>query len=93
MVFHTKYMGFHKKSIVLHTKSMIFHTKSMISNATFLPFGRYPSMSGSYESTSRPGVFFAGTLAHARDWRKATGGVIHGFRYTAIALFHILENR
>ena len=26
-------------------------------------------------------------------WRRATGGVIHGFRHTAEALFHVLESR
>ena len=46
-----------------------------------------------YESLSQPGLYFAGTLAHGRDWRRATGGVIHGFRHTAEALFHVLESR
>jgi len=39
------------------------------------------------------GLYFAGTVAHGRDWRKAAGGFIHGFRYTAQALFHVLEAR
>ena len=54
--------------------------------------GKYPELSGAYES-NQPGVYFAGTLAHGKDWRNATGGVIHGFRYTAQSLFHILEKR
>ena len=30
-------------------------------------------------------MYFAGTIAHGMDWRKAAGGFIHGFRYTAQA--------
>ena len=54
---------------------------------------KYPEIGGSYESSNQPGVYFAGTLAHGRDWRRAAGGFIHGFRYTAQALFHVLEQR
>ena len=36
-------------------------------------------------------MYFVGTLAHALDHKKASGGFIHGFRYTARALHRILE--
>eukprot|EP01052_Picozoa_sp_SAG31_P026268 SAG31_NODE_2368_length_5854_cov_19.043440_7_plen_126_part_00 len=36
-------------------------------------------------------MHFAGTLAHGKDWRRASGGFIHGFRYTARALHRQLE--
>ena len=39
------------------------------------------------------GLYFAGTVAHGRDWRKAAGGFIHGFRYTAKALARILNTK
>jgi hypothetical protein len=38
-----------------------------------------------------PGLYFAGNLAHGKDHLKSAGGFIHGFRYTARALFRILE--
>ena len=52
---------------------------------------KYPQMTPEYESENVPGMFFCGTLAHGKDWKRAAGGFIHGFRYTARALFHILE--
>eukprot|EP01052_Picozoa_sp_SAG31_P020924 SAG31_NODE_1594_length_7791_cov_2.912192_3_plen_504_part_00 len=43
-----------------------------------------------YES-SIPGMYVAGTLGHYRDWRKSSGGFVHGFRYTVRALHRWLE--
>ncbi|XP_038065609.1 FAD-dependent oxidoreductase domain-containing protein 2-like [Patiria miniata] len=54
---------------------------------------KYPQMLASYESTDVPDLFFAGAISHAVDYRKSAGGFIHGFRYTARALFRILEVR
>jgi hypothetical protein len=54
---------------------------------------KYPQMSASYESMDVPHLFFAGSISHAVDHRKSAGGFIHGFRYTARALFRILEAR
>lgn len=54
---------------------------------------KYPEITGSYESRNVPGLYFAGNLAHGLDHRKASGGFIHGFRYTARALFHVLNER
>ena len=52
---------------------------------------KYPQMTHEYESVNVPGMYFAGTLAHGKDWKRASGGFIHGFRYTARALHRILE--
>jgi hypothetical protein len=38
-----------------------------------------------------PGLYFAGALAHGHDWRRSSGGFIHGFRYTARALVKSLR--
>ncbi|XP_076451217.1 FAD-dependent oxidoreductase domain-containing protein 2-like [Babylonia areolata] len=46
-----------------------------------------------YELKSKPGIFIAGTASHSLDFRKSAGGFIHGFRYTARALFHLLQWR
>lgn len=52
--------------------------------------GKYPAMSGGFES-SVPGLWIAGTLMHGNDWRRSSGGFIHGFRYLVRALSKILE--
>ena len=44
---------------------------------------KYPVMTPTFESVNQPGIFFAGTLSHGRDFGKSSGGFIHGFRYTA----------
>ncbi|TCP50918.1 pyridine nucleotide-disulfide oxidoreductase [Tamaricihabitans halophyticus] len=52
--------------------------------------GRYPAMTPDYECPDRPGLYFAGTLTHARDYRKAMSGFIHGFRYNSRFLARLL---
>ena len=52
---------------------------------------KYPLLDGGYQSVNVPGLYFAGTIAHGKDWRKAAGGFIHGFRYTIQALHRVLE--
>ena len=54
---------------------------------------KYPELTHAYESPNVHGMYFAGTLTHGKDWRKAAGGFIHGFRYTTQALHRILEHR
>jgi hypothetical protein len=41
---------------------------------------KYPQMTPEYESINVPGMYFCGTLAHGKDWKRAAGGFIHGFR-------------
>ena len=50
-------------------------------------------MSPQYMSVDVPHLYFAGAAAHARDYRKAAGGFIHGLRYTARALSRVLAER
>lgn len=54
---------------------------------------KYPSIKPDYESTTVSGLYFAGTNTHSIDFRKSAGGFIHGFRYTARALHHVMEWR
>ncbi|MDQ3157286.1 MAG: NAD(P)-binding domain-containing protein [Actinomycetota bacterium] len=42
---------------------------------------RFPSLTSSFESVNRPGLYFAGALMHGLDYQKHTSGFIHGFRY------------
>ena len=55
--------------------------------------GRFPGQTSAFESTNVPGLFFAGSLMQARDWKKKQSGFIHGFRYNLRALHRIFELR
>lgn len=54
---------------------------------------RFPAQTDEWESVNVPDLFFAGTLSQVRDFKKSTGGFIHGFRYSVRALHKILERR
>lgn len=54
---------------------------------------RFPAQTCEWESTNVPGLYFAGTLTQMRDFKKATSGFIHGFRYNTRALFRMLEKK
>ena len=54
---------------------------------------RFPSQTSAWESTNVPELYFAGTLTQARDFKKTNSGFIHGFRYNARALAHVLDSR
>ncbi|KAF4408009.1 NAD(P)-binding domain-containing protein [Streptomyces lycii] len=55
--------------------------------------GRFPAVTAADESVNVPGLYFAGTLTQGRDFRKATTGFIHGFRYSVRALYRVLRQR
>ena len=54
---------------------------------------RFPSLTPAFESATVPDVYFAGTITQSLDFKKSTSGFIHGFRYNARALHHILQTR
>lgn len=54
---------------------------------------KFISIHPNYESVDYQGMFVAGTASHSLDFRKSAGGFIHGYRYTARALFHLLDWR
>lgn len=54
---------------------------------------KYPSLSGVFESTEVPNLFFAGTQTHGLDYRKTFSGFIHGFRYNSKVLAHKIADR
>jgi hypothetical protein len=56
-------------------------------------FGRLPNMTSSWESTNTTGIYFAGALTQARDYKTTQSAFIQGFRYNVQALRHILEHR
>ncbi|XP_076458503.1 FAD-dependent oxidoreductase domain-containing protein 2-like [Babylonia areolata] len=70
----------------------IFRNASGLENDTPLS-KKFLPLNYNYEVKGMPGVFGAGVASHAVDYRKSSGGFIHGFRYTARALFRLLEWR
>jgi thioredoxin reductase len=54
---------------------------------------RFPEQTAAWESTNVNGLFFAGALTQALDFKRVSSGFIHGFRYNSRALWRILENR
>lgn len=53
--------------------------------------GKHPDMTPFFESRSVPGLYFAGALMHGNDFKRSSGGFIHGFRYLVRALHRRLE--
>ena len=53
------------------------------------PNGKYPAITPKYESVANKNLFFIGALMHSRDYKKSSGGFIHGFRYLIEYFFHI----
>jgi len=51
---------------------------------------KYPCVNYKYESVNNKNLFFIGSLMHSKDYRRGSGGFIHGFRYL-IKLFTQLE--
>ncbi len=54
---------------------------------------RFPAQTSAWESRNVPGLYFAGTLMQVRDFKRSTGGFIHGFRYGVRALARIFERK
>ncbi|MGH3712327.1 MAG: NAD(P)-binding domain-containing protein [Micromonosporaceae bacterium] len=52
--------------------------------------GRFPEMTADYRCPTSPGLYYAGNVTHARDYRKTSSGFIHGFRYNASFLAKVL---
>ena len=45
------------------------------------PNSKYPRVNHVYESVDNKNLYFIGSLMHEHDFRKSSGGFIHGFRY------------
>jgi len=42
---------------------------------------KYPAIKSNFESINNENLFFIGSLMHSFDYKKSSGGFIHGFRY------------
>lgn len=54
---------------------------------------RFPAQTSEWQSTNVRDLYLAGTLMQVRDYKKSTGGFIHGFRYGVRALHRMLERK
>ena len=52
--------------------------------------GRFPKLNGCWESTNVPGLHYVGSASQSLDYKQSQSAFIHGFRYNARALFHLL---
>lgn len=50
---------------------------------------KYPVINYKYESVNNSNLFFIGSLMHSLDYKKSSGGFIHGFRYLIKFFFNI----
>jgi thioredoxin reductase len=50
---------------------------------------KYPAITNNYESVNNEGLFFIGALMHSHDYKKSSGGFIHGFRYLIKYFFQV----
>ena len=42
---------------------------------------KFPKINYNYESINNKNIYFIGSLMHSKDFKKSSGGFIHGFRY------------
>jgi thioredoxin reductase len=57
------------------------------------PGGKFPVVTSMYESSNVTNMYFIGSLMHSRDFRKSSGGFIHGFRYLVRTAVQYLRQR
>lgn len=54
---------------------------------------KFPVMTSEWESETTPGLFFAGTIMQARDFKKTMSGFVHGFRHNVECLAEFVAGR
>lgn len=50
---------------------------------------KFPQINGRYEHVNYPNLFFVGALMHSLDYKRSSGGFIHGFRYLIESFINI----
>jgi thioredoxin reductase len=55
--------------------------------------GRLPGIAPDWQSTNVDGLYFAGTMGQARDFKRASSAFIDGFRYNLRTLTALLRER
>ncbi|MFL6196146.1 MAG: NAD(P)-binding domain-containing protein [Thermoanaerobaculia bacterium] len=101
LVAHVRYSHAHGETEELIYDRVIVCTGFRFDDSIFAPEcrpelvinNRFPAQTPEWESINVPGLYFAGTIQQANDFKKGTSGFIHGFRYTVRALFRMLEKK
>jgi len=57
------------------------------------PGKKYPVINYNYESVNNAQLYFVGSLMHSLDFKKSSGGFIHGFRYLIKYFFNLNYDR
>uniref|UniRef100_A0A2C9M5T0 FAD/NAD(P)-binding domain-containing protein n=1 Tax=Biomphalaria glabrata TaxID=6526 RepID=A0A2C9M5T0_BIOGL len=71
--------------VVIRALGFKFDTSPFLNTSITRGKGRaqkFPAIFNNYESKDLKGLFYAGTASHSLDFKKSSGGFIHGFRYT-----------
>ncbi|HEX2253017.1 MAG TPA: NAD(P)-binding domain-containing protein [Thermoanaerobaculia bacterium] len=55
--------------------------------------GRFPELDGRWQAVGVPHLYFVGASTQSLDFKRSQSAFIHGFRYNARTLFHLLEER
>ena len=50
---------------------------------------KYPHITEQYQSSNNSNLFFIGSLMHSHDFKRSSGGFIHGFRYLIRYFFQL----
>ncbi|WP_169985529.1 NAD(P)-binding domain-containing protein [Microbispora sp. H10836] len=58
-----------------------------------VPSGRMPAIRPDFQSANVDGLYFAGTLMQARDFKRASSAFVDGFRYNLRTLAALLAER
>lgn len=98
---HLTYTHADGETAVLDYESVIRCTGFAMDTSVFGPdcrpelvaSGRMPTTRPDWQSTNVEGLYFAGTLAQDRDFKKASSAFIDGFRYNLRTLTALLRER
>lgn len=66
---------------IIYCTGWKFDTSIYSFDVKLTPNNKYPEINYNYESTNNKNMFFIGSLMHSKDFKKGSGGFIHGFRY------------
>jgi hypothetical protein len=57
---------------------LLTHTARVVATRRMDDKHKYPLINEDFESVNVRNLYFAGALAHGPDWRKSSGGFVHG---------------
>ncbi|MBB5872140.1 thioredoxin reductase [Allocatelliglobosispora scoriae] len=98
---HITYTHAEGETAVMEYESVIRCTGFAMDTSVFddgckpemVPSGRLPTVQPDWQSTNVDGLYFAGTISQARDFKKASSAFIDGFRYNLRTLTALLRER